>query len=66
MNQKEAFEKRGENESFVDVGGPRDCPPEWSKSETEKQMLYINAYLRNLETNDIDDLICRTEMEIQT
>ena len=28
MNQKEAFEKRGENESFVDVGGPRDCPPE--------------------------------------
>ena len=48
------------------MGGPIDCPPERSKSETEKQMLYINAYMWNLETNDIDDLICKIEMEIQT
>ena len=32
-----------------DVDGPRDCHTEWSKSEREKQMLYINAYMWNLE-----------------
>ena len=32
-----------------DVDGPRDCHIEWSKSEREKQILYINAYLWNLE-----------------
>ena len=30
-----------------DVDGPRDCHIEWSRSE--KQILYINAYMRNLE-----------------
>ena len=32
-----------------DVNGPRDCHTEWSKSEREKQMSYINAYLWYLE-----------------
>ena len=32
-----------------DVDGPRDCHTEWSKSEREKQILYINAYMWNLE-----------------
>ena len=32
-----------------DVDGPRDCHTEWSKSEREKQISYINAYLCNLE-----------------
>ena len=32
-----------------DVAGPRDCHTEWSKSEREKQILYINAYMWNLE-----------------
>ena len=48
------------------MGIPRDCPPERSKSEIGKQKFYVNTYLCNLETNDIDDLICKTEMEIQT
>ena len=32
-----------------DVDGPRDCHTEWSKSEREKQISYIKAYMWNLE-----------------
>ena len=32
-----------------DVYGPRDCHTEWSKSEREKQISYVNAYMWNLE-----------------
>ena len=32
-----------------DMDGPRDCHTEGSKSEREKQILYINAYMWNLE-----------------
>ena len=32
-----------------DMDRPRDCQTEWSKSEREKQMLYINADMWNLE-----------------
>ena len=32
-----------------DVDGPRDCHTEWSKSEIEKQISYINIYMWNLE-----------------
>ena len=32
-----------------DVEGPRDCHTEWSKSEREKQISYINTYMWNLE-----------------
>ena len=32
-----------------DMDGPRDCHTEWIKSEREKQILYINAYMWNLE-----------------
>ena len=31
------------------MDGPIDCHIEWSKSETEKQISYINAYMWNLE-----------------
>ena len=34
---------------YSDVGGPRVRHTEWSKSEREKQISYINAYLCNLE-----------------
>ena len=36
-----------------DISGPRDCHIEWSKSETEKYISYINTYVWNLE-NGID------------
>ena len=32
-----------------EVDEPRACYTEWSKQETEKQILYINAYIQNLE-----------------
>ena len=34
-----------------DVDGPRDCHTEWSESEREKNLLYINAYMWNLKKN---------------
>ena len=34
---------------FRDVDGSRDCHTEWSKSKSEKQISYINAYMWNLE-----------------
>ena len=39
--------KRNEIGSFVDVDGPRDCHTEWSQSEREKQISYINTYLES-------------------
>ena len=47
-----------------DMDGPRFCHTEWSKSEREKQMLYTNVYMGNLE-KCTDDLICITEIETQ-
>ena len=34
---------------YRDVDGPRDCHTEWSKSEREKQISYINTYIGKLE-----------------
>ena len=31
-----------------EVDGPRICHTEWSKSEREKQIPYVNTYIRNL------------------
>ena len=36
--------------SCTEVDEPRACYMEWSKSEREKQISYINAYMWNLET----------------
>ena len=47
-----------------DVDGSRDCHTEWSKSEREKQISYINAYMWNLE-NGTDEPVCRAEIETQ-
>ena len=40
--------KRSKSESVL-VDEPKACYTEWSKSEKEKQILYINAYIWNLE-----------------
>ena len=34
---------------YRDVDGSRDCHTEWSKSEREKEISYINAHMWNLE-----------------
>ena len=42
--------KKGQNwVTCRDVERPRVCHTEWSKSEREKQTLYTNAYMWNLE-----------------
>ena len=44
------------------MDGPRDCRTEGSKSEREKQILYINTYMWNLEKCE---LVCKAEIETQ-
>ena len=51
--------------SASEVDEPRACCTEWSKSEGEKQILCINAYMWNLE-NGVDEPICRAGIETQT
>ena len=46
--------------------GPRDCHTKRNKSEREKQVLYIHAYIWNLKKNAIDSLIYKAEIETQT
>ena len=41
--------KEGTWVSSSEVDEPRACYTEWSKSEREKQIQYINGYLCNLE-----------------
>ena len=47
-----------------DVDVSIDCHTECSKSEREKQISYINAYMWNPE-NGTDELVCRAETETQ-
>ena len=37
--------KKTNNAICSNMDGPRDSQTEWSKSEREKQILYINAYI---------------------
>ena len=46
--------------------GPRDCHTEWSKSETDEEILYDIPYMWNLKTNDTDELTYKTEGDSQT
>ena len=46
------------------MGGPRDCHTEWSKSGTERQISYDIAYMWNLK-NSTNELIYKTEIETQ-
>ena len=38
----------------------------WSKSEREKQISYIKAYVWNVEKNGTDEPVCRAATEMQT
>ena len=44
------------------MDGPGDCHAEWSKSEREKQISYINAYMWSLK-NATEWQICKSELE---
>ena len=47
--QRDFLRWKDTKEIYRDVGGSRDCHTEWSKSEREKQISYINTYMWNLE-----------------
>ena len=47
--------------SWTNVGESRACYTEWSKSEGEKQMSYINTHIWNI--NDADEHICRARID---
>ena len=51
--------------SSNEVDEPRAYYVEWSKSEREKQILYVNAYIWNLE-GCTDKSVHRAAMETQT
>ena len=44
-----AIKKEWNSAICSNMGGPRDCHTEWSKSEKEKQISYNIAYMWNLE-----------------
>ena len=46
--------------------GPRDCHTEWSKSETEEEILYDIPYMWNLKRSDTNDFAYKTETDSQT
>ena len=45
------------------MDGPRDYCTEWSKSEREKQILYINTYIWNLKKKWCKWSYCKVEIE---
>ena len=48
------------------MDGPWICHTEWSKSEREKQIQYIYAFMCNLEKWHKVDLICRAGIATHT
>ena len=46
--------------NYRDMDGPRDHYTDWSKSERQKQISCINAYMLNRK-HSIDDLIYKIE-----
>ena len=55
--------RRNEWVSRSEVDDPRACYTEWSKSEREEQISYINTHIWNLEKNSTDEPIYREEMQ---
>ena len=43
---------------------PKDYHAKWSKSDREKQISYDIAYMWNLKENDTNELIYKTEIDI--
>ena len=58
--------KRNEILPFTETWMDLETHTEWSELEQEEQILYINAYVWNLEKNGVDELICKAEIETQT
>lgn len=48
-----------------DVDGPWICHTNWSNSETEKQIMYINIYINGIWKNGTAEPTCRAGIEAQ-
>ena len=48
MEYYSAIKKEQNNAICSNMVGPRDCHTEWSKSDTERQILYDITYMWNL------------------
>ena len=59
-----SHKKEWNNAICSNMGGPRDCHTEWSKSEREKQVPYDIAYMWNLKYNT-NEFIYETETDSQ-
>ena len=59
-----SHEKEQNNAICNNMDGPRDCHTKWSKSDRERQ-IYDITYMWNLK-NDTDELIYKTEIDLQT
>ena len=55
-----------ENAICSKTDGPRHCHTEWNKSDREGAILYNIHYMQNLEGNDKNGLIYKTERDSQT
>ena len=50
---------------WIEVDEPRASYTEWSKTEREKQVSYINVYIYGIYKNGTDEHICRSGIEMQ-
>ena len=67
MGYYSAIKKQKQNNAICsNMGEPRDCHKEWSKSDTEKQISYAITYAWNLRgERGTNELIYKTEVESQ-
>ena len=58
--------KEWNNASCSNMDGHRDYHTKWSKLDRERQISYGIAYMWNLNKNDTNELIYKTETDSQT
>ena len=49
----------------ANMDGPRNSHTEWSKSVRERQISYDNTYMWNLKKKGANELIYKSEIELQ-
>ena len=65
MEYFQPLKKEGNNAICSNMDGPRDCHTEWSKSDKEGE-IYNIPYKQNLKRNDTNELVYKTETDLQT
>ena len=60
-----SHKKEWNNAICINMDGTRDNHTKWSKSDSERQILYDITYMWNLK-NSTNELIYKTETDLQT